>query len=111
VNSLPFDGILHMQLRNSRCNKLSLEEYGGLIGRTGRQVSRYECCHHGISNKDHQFPTVNPLKNMCLTLQVDPKKLIGVEWVDSQLIGKINKENDFLQKISFCKHCGSAHFK
>jgi len=113
VKNLSFDGILHKQLRINQYD-LSLKNYGKLIGKSGRQISRYEACHHGIHNEDGQVPTLEPFKKMVLALQIEPMELLGLQKISADLIitNKINIDqfdvnSNLIFDNKFCKCCGS----
>ena len=112
VKQYSFDGPLHKQLRVNKI-KLSLREYAKLIKINIRQVSRYESINDGLYSDDHQIPTLNPFKRICLALQTDPKELMGLKWIDGSLIGINNASEinldlihlDLCNEVKFCPHC------
>ena len=114
TSNLPFNGILHRQLRSKKFGELSLINYGELIGTSGRQVTRYENVHHGLHNDDQQIPTLRPFKQMVLALQVDPMLLLGLHEIDAELIitkqinvDQFDVNTELIFENQFCRHCGS----
>ncbi len=56
---------------------LSRTQLGNMIGKEHYQVQRYESMA-----SDNQVPPLEIFANICVALQVDPKDLIGLVWVE-----------------------------
>lgn len=88
----------------SKRKVLSKGLLGLRVGVSGRQIGRYE----SICG-DKQFPKLKVLKRLCIYLQVDPKDLLGLSWIDEKLVKDgeliIDPENSFQIGDTRCSLC------
>ena len=98
---------------------LSRTQLGNMVGKEHYQIQRYES-----TENDNQVPPLETFANICVALQVDPKDLIGLVWVegmdkpqpgviyDSKLEVDVDLITSEFRKFYWrCPHCGVTNIE
>ena len=84
---------------------MSKTQLGIKLGVSGGQICRYK-----MSGSGRQYPKLKTFKRMCIVLQVDPKDLLGIDWIDGVLVddnGKLylDPEKEYVVEYKVCPTC------
>jgi len=76
------------------------------IGVTAGQVGRYETDE---GKNFRNLPKLKTLKKICLLFQIDPKDLLGLAWIDGELVVgneiALDPKKEWIVPIKFCPKC------